>query len=202
MADRVSQLPMPAAITGDEASPQTHIAGWGEQEVSFIDFITGLSRLLSEGADLDTLLAQSLVGMVNALPGSICAGIYLKPDNGDRLTLAAQYQQPVAEGMAHKTSADLAAQVVEYVKPITLMVRPATDAPFAPILGLPISVANRTFGALIIKADTRIYNDGDTALLKLVAAQLALALENERLRHELADQRSSYLPTGDGQDEI
>ncbi len=182
-ADWVSRLPIPETLDRDEPSP--HAAAKGGPTPSFLSSIANLSRLLTDDADLDTLLGRSVAGLVGALQGAACASIYLKHDEGDCLTLAAQCHQCAIDGAARKPRADLAAQVIEYVKPITLMVRQQSDAPFLPVLGLPIKVADRTLGALIIEADTRIYDQGDSALLDLFANQLALVVENRRLHRQL-----------------
>lgn len=184
-ANWVSRLPISEALDGDEPAPNATAEADGKSTSTFLPFITSLSRLLTEDVNLDTLLDQSMATLVKALSGSACASIYLKQEGSERVTLAAQYHQCAVDGVAPRPRPELAAQVVEYVKPITLMVRPVPDAPFSPVLGLPLSVAGCALGALIIEADTSVYGADDTALLNLVAAQLALAVENHRLRQHM-----------------
>ncbi len=182
-ANWVSRLPMFEALDGDDLSPVAEANGVSTS--TFLPFIAGLSRLMTTEVKLDTLLDQTVTGLIETLPDSACASIYLKQDGREGVTLAAQRHQCVVDGVAPKPRTELAAQVVEYVKPITLMVRHAAGEPFSPVLGLPLSVSGSVLGALIIETDASVYGEANTALLNLVAAQLALALENYRLHQQV-----------------
>ncbi len=172
-------------MVGNEPSLTATAEAKDGSTTALLPFIASISRLLTEGGSLDTLLAQSVAGLVGALQGAAYASIYLKQEGSERVTLVAHCHQRAVDEGTRKPRTELAAQVVEYVKPITLMVRYAPDAPFSPVLGLPLSVAGYVLGALVVETDACIADEGDIALLNLVAANLALALENHRLRQRM-----------------
>ena len=135
-------------------------------------FLANFTSLRNSSTELADLLKDGLALLIAALPGSACALLYIKQDN--QLTLAAHhYSCPEVD--APKPRPDLAAQVVEYIKPITIMVHHPTNG-YIPILGLPLVNNDQPLGALIMQADTRIYSDDDTALLHTAAAQLAAVI--------------------------
>lgn len=172
--------PMSEAELEDELLQTT--AGEPAPELSpvVLASVAALSRLLATAPDVGAVFEQALAQIITALPGSAVACLYLQPDESTNLTLAACYPQRSEDNW--RSRAELAAQVVDYVKPITLMVRHIAAAPYSPVLGVPLCTPDQTLGALIIEANERIYSDNDTELLTLFAAQFAMAIENHQLR--------------------
>lgn len=132
-------------------------------------FLAAFAQIRHAALDLHALLTASLALLIESLPGSACAYLYLFHEG--QLTLAAHYPASLNRS---NPRLDLAAQVVEYLKPITIML--AQPTAYVPILGLPILDNAQPLGALIIQAATRIYNDADTALLHLAARTLATTI--------------------------
>lgn len=135
------------------------------------DFLAALAQIRHTAPNLNALLIDSLALLMDTLSGSACAYLYLLHEG--RLSLAAHYSACSAT-LTPKLRPDLAIQVIEYLKPITIML-PHPMA-YVPILGLPLINNTQPLGALILQADTRVYSAADTSLLQTAATALATAL--------------------------
>ncbi len=141
------------------------------QRTQLLAVLAQISKLLSDDTPLDGLLEQSLTDLVTALNIPACACIYLKGAADAAPTLVAQYGHPLAPN--HPANDSLAVQIIATGEPTST----------AEVKGIPMRVHGAVVGALFIGVSNRHrISDSDMEMLQLVAAELALAVENERLR--------------------
>lgn len=133
-----------------------------------------LTQLSRDGHDAeDDVLTAALTTLAGALPGHAVAIATAEEDDvriPDRL---------VRGRMPIETATLLAALSIDAGEPVE---RPEGDGA---VLALPLTGSRGPMGALVASANRAAFADADRAMLQVTARQLALTLENLRLRRSL-----------------
>ncbi len=159
-------------------------------------------RLLAElGAALTSLdYEETLRGTVDVVVRSLadCAQLFILAEDGRMLEVASASSDRAATVARSSTNAPLdrahAHPAWEVVDARSSLIREPMDAAYDPhrsgpsprsLLGVPLLVGDRCFGALLISSSSRVYEPGDLRLAEELGRRCALRIENAKL-HQAA----------------
>jgi GAF domain-containing protein len=165
--------------------------------------LADLSRVLSETLDPD-VVGQRVADSICALLGARSSALYRLADGGWMIaltvsrgsTFAWARDLPPGTGLAGLAAGErrtcaapdvLADPLIRYDDRVRAVVAASPDRA---LMGVPLIVRDRVFGALAVADRTgRVFDDEDTRLAEAFADQAALALENARLYAETTRRR-------------
>jgi GAF domain-containing protein len=160
--------------------------------------LADLARVLSETLDPD-VVGQRVADSICALLGARSSALYRMADDGRMIALSVSRGStfewtrdlPPGTGLAGRAAEErrtyaapdvLADPQIRYTEHVRAAVAASPDRA---LMGVPLIVRGRVFGALAVADHTgRVFDREDTRLAEAFADQAALALENARLYAE------------------
>jgi putative nucleotidyltransferase with HDIG domain len=170
-----------------------------KQKTKALSFLYRIERDISSKLKLDEVLKLAVERISSILNVEICS-ILLKDQKTGKLTIecAKGLEKKIVKGTELEVGDKISGWVVKHNKPI-LVTDIEKDIRFTKrseekyynksLMSVPLAIKDNVIGVLNVnnKKSRRLFNQEDFRLLKEIAAQLAIVIENTRLYKSLAD---------------
>jgi len=169
------------------------------QKTKALSFLYKIERDVSTKLDLDQVLKLVVERVSSVLNVGICSILIINDKTG-RLSIksAKGLEQKIVKEMELEVGNKISGWVAKYNKPV-LVRNIEKDSRFAKrneekyynksFMSVPLAIRNKVIGVLNVnnKKSRRIFNQEDFRLLKQIAAQVAIVIENTKLYETLSN---------------
>jgi PAS domain S-box-containing protein len=157
-----------------EVQPHDALMGQIHELGEHLATLDSMTLALSRSLDIEAIVAALRQGMAERL-GIASGAVYLAEDDGETMTLRSGWGQ-AADGLAHLRTRATAAELV----------RSAAAVPS--ILAVPLPSKQRSGGVLVVqRTGDEPFTREQVDLLRMVAGEAGIAIENARLFGELRE---------------